>query len=318
MKNLNTIILLLFVMPSILFAQTTDTDDYLGKISLHVTMAEQAERLSAALRSKIETKAISIVSRYGVSGKGVSTNFQLNPRLEIYEEKLIEGLQNLYLINAELSFFIKQTNNKTIFATYTTKIQGTGTTKDEALTNAIQNINSNDPGLKTFIEEGKQKIIQFYNSKCSDILKEAERYAGMNNFEHALAILTSVPVEATPCYDNIKNKSIEVFKKYQQKQCESILLAAKSKIAGNQFASGLYELSLIDPSSSCFAEAKSLINSTEQKLDAQAREEWNRQREIMKDKLEVQKLMITSARDVAKAYFNRKPSLAESLLGFLF
>lgn len=317
MKKIFSILALLILITAITTAQTSNANDFLGKISLSVMLDQQTEALYPTQKTKIESKIISLVSRYGISGQGPA-NFVINPRLEIYDEKVVEGMRNLTVVTLELNLFIKQAKANIIYATYNKQLQGTGYNKNEAITNAISQINANDPAVKTFIEEGKQKIISFYNSKCNDIVMEADKYAGMNDFERALAILNCVPVEATPCYQKIKDKSIAIFKKYQSKNCESVLLSAKANIAGNNFIAALNTLALVDPTSSCFSQTKSLITSTESKLDAQDKLEWSRQRELMKDKLELEKLQIQATRDITVAQLNKKPTLLDSILGFLF
>lgn len=295
------ILLYIFLVPFIIAAQSTDTNDFLGKISLSVMMNEQSEILSATQKSKIESKIISLVSRYGVSGKGTS-NFVINPRFEIYNEQKVEGMQNLIVLTVELNLFIKQSKANIIYATYNKQLQGTGYNRNEAIVNAISQINANDPAVKAFIEEGKQKIIAFYNSKCNDIIMEADKYAKTNNYEHSLAILMSVPVEATPCYEKINNKSIEIFKLYQKKQCQSQIQIAKTQIAAKQYQAALTSLTFVDPTSACFSEANKLIASAESKLTAEDKRLWDMEREKMKNKIEMEKYQIDAMKGVANSF----------------
>ncbi len=317
------VLLYILLVPFIVAAQPTDTNDFLGKISLSVMMDEQSEALAATQKSKIESKIISLVSRYGVSGKGHS-NFVINPRFEIYNEQKVEGMQNLIVLTVELNLFIKQSKANIIYATYNKQLQGTGYNRNEAIVNAISQISANDPAVKTFIEEGKQKIIAFYNSKCNDIIMEADKYAGMNNYEHALAILMSIPVEATPCHDKIKDKSIATFKLYQKKQCQSQIQLAKSQIAGKQYHSALNTLAFIDPTAACFNESNTLIASAESKLTAEDKRLWDMEREKMKNKIEMEKYQIDAMKGVANSFLGSfgggggGGSLIGSILGFLF
>lgn len=272
-------------------AQTTGSNDFLGKISLSVMMDEQTEALFPTQKTKIESKIISLVSRYGVSGNGPS-NFVINPRLEIYDEKVAEGMRNITVVTLELNLFIKQAKANIIYATYNKQLKGSGFNKSEAITNAISQINANDPSVKAFIEEGKEKIIAFYNSKCNDIIMEADKYAGTNDYQRALAILMCVPVEATPCYEKIKNKSIELFKKYQSKQCKQVMQQAKAFEAANQYTSVLNMLSQIDPTSGCYSESQAAIKSVESKLDADIKRQWDLEKEKMKNQVELEKMQM--------------------------
>ncbi len=294
---------LLFALSIYTHAQTNGSaSDFLGKISLSVMLDEQRESLTIPQRNKIESKIIALASRYGISGRGPS-NFLITPRFEIYNEQMMEGMQNMYVVTVDLNLFIKQAKAGIIYSTLTKQLQGTGYSRNDAITNAISQININDPDVKKFMDEGKSKIISFYNSKCSDILLEAEKYAGTNNFDHALAILMCVPVEATPCYEKIKNKSIEIFKKSQTKNCQSIIQLAKTQEAANQYLTSLQTLSQLDPTASCFKESQTIIKSVEAKLDADIKRQWDMEREKMKNKLELEKLQLQTISQSVSSVF---------------
>ncbi len=319
MKNYIALSLILIV--AVTSAQITNTDspdNFLGKISLSVNISDNPANLDGAQLSKLQSKVLSIATRNGVGGVSYNSNFVMYPKLEIYNTEVAEGMRNITVVTTELNLFIKQQSNGLVFSSYNTTLKGSGFNKADAINNAISQINPSDPKAKAFIEEGKNKIISFYNSKCNDIISEADKYSGMNDYERALAILMSVPVEATPCYDKIKDKSIKVFKLYQSKRCESLLQAAKAQSAGKQYMKAFNILAMIDPNSSCYGEAKALINTTETKLDAYTKTQWDHQREIMKDKMEIEKMQIQAMRDVTVAYFNRTPLLYGSIFGFLF
>ena len=301
--------------------------DYLGKISLSVTQPDNPDKLNASQISKLQTKTLSIATRNGIGGVSHSTNFVMTPKLDIYDEEVAEGMRNITVVTTELTLVIKQSNNGLVFSTYSVSIKGSGFSKDEALNNAISQINPADPKAKAFIEDGKKKILDFYNSKCGDILSEADKYNGLNNYERALAILLSVPVEATPCHEKIKDKSIATFKLYQKKQCQSQIQVAKTQIAAKQYRGALNTLSFIDPTSACFSESNTLIASAESKLTAEDKRLWEMEREKMKNKMEMEKYQIDAMRDVANSFLGMfgggssgggGGSLISTILGFLF
>ncbi len=322
-------IISLFFWAGVNAQNTADTqDNYLGKITLSVTRPENPDGLTASQISKLQTRALAIAARNGIGGVSYSTNFVITPKLDIYDTEVAEGMRNITVVTTELTLAIKQSNNGLVFSTYSKSIKGAGFNKEDALNNAISQINASDPKAKEFVEEGKKKILAFYNSKCSDILTEADKYAGMNNYERALAILMSVPVEATPCYNKIKDKSISIFKLYQKKQCQSQIQVAKSQIAGKQFMGALQTLSFIDPTSSCINESRSLIAATESKISAEEKRQWEMEKEKMKNNMEMERYQIDAMKSVAGSFLGMfggggkegsgGGSLIGSILGFLF
>jgi hypothetical protein len=64
-------------------------------------------------------------------------------------------MQNITVVTAELSLFIKQVDNNLLFSTISKSLKGSGSSKELAITNAISKITTNDPDFKTFIETGK-------------------------------------------------------------------------------------------------------------------------------------------------------------------
>lgn len=318
MKKLISLFLL---VSNFIFAQTTVTefdDSYLGKISLSVLVNDNPDGMTQSQIMKLQSKALAVATNNGVGGVSHAANFILAPTIMIYDTEVAELTRNITVVSAELNLRIKQSSNGLVFSAYSVKIKGSGSNKEDALNNVISQINPNDPEVKQFVEEGKRKIIQFYNSKCSDIILEAEKYSSINEYERALAILANIPVEATPCYEKIKDKSIQIFKLYKNKQCQSLIQLAKSQIAGNKFLAGLNTLAVVDPTSSCFNEAKVLQKTTESKIDEVEKKEWDFKKEQAKNQLELQKVQIAAIRDVTVAYFNKKPSMVDSILGFLF
>ncbi len=317
-------LIILFV--SIGLCASSQTNDYLGKITLSVVMDQQTESLFPTQKSKIESKIISLISRYGISGQGYGANFIINPRLEVYDEKMIEGMSNIYVVTVELNLFIKQARANIVYSSYNKQLKGTGSSKSEAITNAISQISSNDPAVKSFIEEGKSKIVAFYNSKCSDIIMEADKYAAMNDYERSIAILMSVPVEATPCNQKIKEKSVSVFKLYQKKKCQSQIQQANAESVQRLYIQSLQTLTFIDPTSACFDESKRLISSIQSKMDAEEQKAWDRERERMKNQVEIEKYQIDAMKSVANNVVGAvadvatggTKSIVGSVLDFLF
>jgi hypothetical protein len=133
----------------------------------------------------------------------------------------------------------------------------------------------------------------------------------MQDFEQAIGLLMTVPEEVY-CYKKIKAKSIVAYKSYQNQKCNSMLQEAKSKLAANNYNSTLDILSQIDPSTSCFAESQALIEKTANKVDQKKRCEFLLQ--VYNDNIALEKQRINAIKDIAVAYYNRKPTTLNYLI----
>jgi len=304
MKNLSIIIILLLGLHVV--AQESKVDD-INNISLSVILPDNTEGLSQRAISKIESKIQHIVTKYGVSGQGFTNDFIIYPKFEIYDESVIEGMKNIYKIDAEFNLFIKQLRTGKVFSTYSKEIKGAGLTKEKAIINAISKISTNDKNLKAFIEEGKRKILAYYDHNCNQFVADADTAIKMQKYDKAIAILSSIPREAKSCYSRIQDKSVQAYKAYQKQNCKKNILRAKAEVANNDYSGALYTLKYIDPSSPCGAEAERLIRQVAAKVDAKEQKEWNLMLKKYNDSQNMEKYRLQITKEIAKAYYQSKP-----------
>ena len=298
------LIILALSLPS--FGQTTND---VGKIALSVVMPENVDGLDISQLSKLQTKISQIVTVSGLASSGYNNNFVVYPKFAIYESNIVEGgMQNITVVTAELSLFIKQVDNNLLFSTISKPLKGSGSSKELAITNAISKITTNDPDFKTFIETGKLKIIAYYETKCVDIIKKSDTYIKMQQYEQALGLLMSVPEEVSSCYDKIQGKAIETYKAYQTQRCSELIQKAKTTLAGNDYAGALNILSDIDPSATCFNEAQIIAKSAEKKVDAEEKKQWDFQMKQYSDNVSLEKQRIQAIKEIAVSYYKSQPS----------
>ncbi len=303
MKKIILILFLAFQVNSV-FCQK----DNFGKIAISTVMPENVEGLNRSNLSKLETKITQILTSNGIGAKGYNFNFVIYPVFEIYESKPVEGgMENLLLINCQLNLFIKNVNNNMIFASINKPLKGIGSEKQTALTNAISKINLKDADFQTFIETGKTKIIQYYESTCQDIISKSEGLVKMQDYQQALGLLMTIPEEVS-CYKKAQEKSIEAYKAYQNQRCNVQLQQAKTELASNNYGSALNILSQIDPSTSCYKESQSLISSASTKVDAEERRQLELMMKVYNDAVALEKLRINAVKEIAVSYYNSKPT----------
>lgn len=295
--------MLLFTCSRVLAQSPSDV----GKIALSIVMPENVDGLDISQLSKLETKITQIVSNAGLAATGFNNNFVIYPKFAIYETNVIEGgMQNIIVVSCEVSLFIKQVDNNVIFSSVSKNLKGSGANKITALNNAISKIQTNDEKYKSFVESGKEKIIEYYESKCSDIIANSEGMVNMQNYEQALGLLLSVPEEVS-CYKLVQEKSIEAYKAYQRQKCIVQLQDAKTQMAANNYGGALNVLSQIDPSTTCFKESQMLVNNAAVKIDIEDKKQWDLKMKIYNDNVALEKQRINAIKDIAAAYYNSRP-----------
>lgn len=304
MKKIVTLLCLINL--GLLCAQSSSND--LNSISLAVILPDNSEYLSSNSISKIESKIQHIVTRNGISGSGYTNEFLIYPKVEIFNESVVEGMRNMVVIEVEFNLFIQQYSTKKIFSSYSKTIQGSGYTKQKAITNAISKIPTGNKEIKAFILEGKEKILAYYNENCDQILNDSDYLMKSQKFDQAIALLSTIPREAKTCYASVQDKSLEAFNAYQKQNCEKNLLKAKAEISKNNYSNALRFLSYIDVSSPCLKKAESLINEVSLKVDQEEKKEWDLMLKKYNDKQNMEKYRLDSMKEIAKAYYKSKPT----------
>jgi tetratricopeptide (TPR) repeat protein len=290
---------------SIIQAQSVED---VGKIALSVVMPENMDGLTVSQLSKLESKIIQITTKAGLSASGNNQTFVIYPKFAIYETNTVEsGMQNITVVTAELSLFIKQVNNNLLFSSVSNQLKGSGKTAEIALNNAISQIYVSDKIFASFIAEGKDKILKYYETNCDDIVNKANAFIKMQQYGQALGLLMSVPEEASVCYDKILNKSIETYKAYQNQHCAEQIQRARTLIAGMDYDEALNVLSEIDPSTECFAEAKAMVKSIENEISVEYKKRWDMQVKIYNDAVALEKQRINAVKEIAVSYYKSQP-----------
>jgi len=305
MKTFSLIIIAL----SLTFSSFAQPTNEVGKIALSVVIPENIDGLDNSQLSKLETKISQIVTVSGIAASGYNNNFVIYPKFAIYESKIVEGgMQNITVTTAELSLFIKQVDNNMIFSTISKPLKGSGSSKELSITNAISKIPTSDPEFKSFIEAGKSKIIQYYETKCVDIIKKSDSYIKMQQYKQALGLLMTVPEEVSSCYNQIQDKAIEAYKAYQAQNCAEHIQKAKTTLAAGDYAGALNILSEIDPSTSCFNEAQTIAKSAETKVDIENKKQWDLQMIQYNDAVSLEKKRIEAIKEIAVSYYKSQPT----------
>lgn len=304
MRNIHFIIIgLLFSLVS-----KAQTNNEIGKISLSVVMPGFIENLNDSQLSKLDTKISQIVTNSGLSDSGYNNNFVIYPKFALTETNVVEGgMQNITIVSIELSLFIKQVHTNILFSTISKTIKGSASSKELAISNAISKIGTNDSDYNTFIEKSKTKIIQYYETKCSDIIKKSDGLVKTQQFEEALGLLMSVP-DAVSCHSQVQAKAIEAYNGFQKKNCSKQMQLAKNTMATNNYASTLNILSEIDPASPCFDESQTLSKSVENKVNIEQKKQWDFQIKQYNDAVALEKQRINAIKDIVVSYYQNRSS----------
>jgi len=248
-------LLLLCVCFSARAQNESETDD----LSISVVVPQQIGGLTNGQLSKLKGRMLRMVSNYGIAGEGLTDKFILYPRYEIYDHKVVEGLQNVHVIDVELDFVVKEVKTGKVYSIYTQEITGDGYSKKEAINQSISQVKTRGEKIKTFLQAAKTKILSYYRQNCDRLHDEASVMIKQKRYSEAIALLYPVPKEVGgECYKKIQRKLDEAYEGYLNKTCEKNLVRAKAAISKNNNETALEILGSIETESNCHPKAQKL------------------------------------------------------------
>jgi hypothetical protein len=268
---------------------------------------QQIDQMPEAARGSLTNKLNQIVTQNGLGGSAFNERFIITANINVLSKDIAPTAPPIYSYTLDITLYIGDGIDGTKFASESVTVKGTGESDAKAYISALKNLKTKDPKYQSFIDAGKNKIIQYYNSKCDFIIKEAQTLASQNNFEEAIFKLTSVPEVCKECYDKCMDAVAPIYKKQIDRDCKLKFNEANNLWSANQtveVANQVGEiLSTIEPNAACFGEVKALSNKIASRIKAIDSREWNYK---LKEQAQVSE-RIKAYRDIGVAYGNGQP-----------
>jgi hypothetical protein len=260
-----------------------------GRIVLNTYVPEQAEAIPAQAKSLLENKLTQIATNYGMGGSAINPRFVLMANMAVLSKDIIAGPPQMTALTIELTLYIGDAMEQKKYANTSIEIKGVGEGNNEtkAYIDAIKKINVNNASFKKFIEEGKTKIIDYYNTQCDFIIRDAMSLSQKGNYDGAMMKLAAVPDLCQGCYMKCMDTMQYVYQQKVDKECLLIMRNAKTTWMANQNASGAAKvaeiINTISPFSTCEPDAGKLMNEIRAKLVAEEKANWEFQIQRHKD-----------------------------------
>lgn len=314
-KFLILICFLVFSLTS--FSQKNEklADDF-ARISLNVHVPDQIEPITPIVQSALENRLSQIVSKYGIADNGLNKRFTIVPRITITDKSITSTAPAMHVMVMEVSFFIGDGVDGKLFSSYSISSKGVGENETKAYMAALKNIKTTDPKFELFISEGKKKILEYYNSQCDFMLKDAKTLSAKSEYEEALSLLSSIPQVCSSCYERANDLTGIIYRKKIDYECTKLYDEANSIWSAKQDENGANEaarlLIQIDPLSSCFTVAKNLLdrirNDIKQRIRELDQREWEYRMQEQQNTADLNKEIVRAAAKVAVAHAKSKPS----------
>jgi len=277
------------------------TDD-MGRVALAAFVPEQADGIPASARQMLQNKMQQIAVQNGIGGAGANPRFCIVPMVNVISKEITPTAPPMQALNLEVTFYIVDAASKSIFSQTSISVKGVGQTEDKAYIQGLKNINTKAGQFKGFVESGKTKIIEFYNSQCDVVMKGSQALAGQKKYEEALFGLLSVPDVCRECFDKCMDLSVDIYKQYANYKCTEYMAGAKAAWASMNTDKAAEFLGKVTPDMECYNEAVQLVDEIKQKQLADGANVWTFKMKQYDDSVEKEKLMIQAGKEVAVAW----------------
>lgn len=275
-------------------------------IALSYMSNELSEELTETHRTRITTKVMRIIDRYGFIAAGAESRFGIFPRFDIIEKYEMQGLRKMQVVKAEFTLHVKQLDNGVVFGSVSKTVSGTSTSKEQSIRNAINEIPVSGKFYQEFLDGVRIKLNQYYSENCAIILSNADKYYQVKEYAQAVSELLKVPAEAGSCQDQVKSKLGQYYQSFQEQHCAELLQVANAKVAAGDYDTALEVISVIDPTSSCGKKVESLLPQ----IEGKATDRWEQRFELLKrvytNEVELEKYRIEAIREIGKSYYTSR------------
>jgi len=285
--------------------------DDAGRLALASVVPSQIEGLTPSVESTLLNKLNQITSKFGMGASPYVNRFILTTNVVVLTKDITPTAPPMHAYTLEITFYIGDGIDGTLFSSMSQTLKGVGETETRAYMSALKNIKTDDPKFKIFIDKGKDKIIEYYNSTCDLILKEADMLTGKNEFDAAITKLSSIPSVCKDCYDKAMSAVQPIYQKKINLECKKQMNEAQAIWSSTQDVDGAKSassiLSQINPNSSCAREAEGMIsmiyNDIQKRVKQLDAREWNY---VMKEQAQESE-RIEAIRAIGVAYGNNQP-----------
>lgn len=261
------------LMASMTYAQEEGGMDDAARVEISAYM-DNSSPIPANARKVLKDKMQKIITKNGL-GNISNGRFIMTASVRELNLEKSETAPVIYIYTLEVNLFIGDGIEGTLFSSCSSEVSGAGDTKEKAYMAALKKVNV----PKTFIEKGKEKIVDYYTAKCDFIISEAQTLAKKQNFDQALSNLMAVPSVCKDCYEKCMKVVEPIYK--EKIEVEGAMMLAEAKAL---WSAGLdmeaaqaagFMLAQINPASSSYPGAIKLTEEIDKRIREVDQREWD-------------------------------------------
>ena len=306
MKRIISVFSCLMLLASSLYAQSNDAP-VAGNIPITVVGSAQ-ENVPEGTNTFIENKLQQIISQNGLGSADYYGRFVITASFMPVTKDIVPGPPKQFSENLDVTFYIVDNIDQKIFSSTTVSARAVDASEEKILNKAIRSINVKSPQMTSFVNEGREKIVNYYISQADRIIATAQSLARQRNYEAAFYELSAIPQACGAAYDKAMAAGNVIYQEYVDYMCDVNLAKARSAWMAEQNSYGAYEageyLSQILPDAKCYGSAEELY----EEIKAKVLDDWKFEMKKYNDQVALEQARIDAWRQVGVAYGKNKKS----------
>lgn len=182
-------------------------------------MPISTQNISDASASLLYNRLNQAVSLNGLASTDNSNRFLLITTVSVLSVEPTATMPVSYVAEIEISMFIVDNVKKILMSQEILTKKGVSDNETKAVQEAIKSLKARDPKLKKMITVAKNRIVDYYNNECEEVMETINTYLEMEMYDEALNELNAIPqIDAElDCYKN----SIDILSKISKEQQSS-------------------------------------------------------------------------------------------------
>lgn len=239
-------------------------------VKISVLPPEPSDNLSESQSEEIAVRMLQVISHNGIGGINNSPGFVMTGTLTGLDFALTGTAPQKTMATATINYAVVNAVTGEVYATASQKLTGAGDNRQEALQQAIASI-SYTSDTERMLATATERIIEWYKSNLGTLKNQVEKTMATENFPFALALLESVPSQATEASEYARKLYPTVLDRLKKAKAADELAALKSAIAmaGDEPSAQVYaHLQMLPDDSQAYKEAGRLVNEYEKRVNA--------------------------------------------------
>ena len=232
---------------------------------------EIEEEFGPAVRTQLESRMTQFATASGMAAVDGMANIVMYPLLVITDERRTAGLiENLDVVRLEVSVYVKNVRDGTLYASMSREVVGSGRTREAAVRMGVRQLSGRDPAMREFTANARMRIVEYYERNCDQIITEGRTLAAGGDVQDALALILAVPGEASRCHERTNEEAVTLFNRYQAALCAERVRRAEAEMAVDHFIESIDALAGISDTGPCGQRADELIGQIQAEVGARA------------------------------------------------